>query len=323
VSNEAANSPLVVQFMTAFNKLKDWSDDDPRGLAELASNDESICDLCTHLYDCAVELRDAELASTQAFTSSTNQAFRSAFRDFEERYEQALMWIALAQSRKTGQPVRFASASLPHDVQGEFAKYIGSRRSVSMQGLMIAVKIHEAELNQTLEKLRGRSDDEPPIVEDALETWDQLETSVGLDLQGAFRRRELLPFTLPSQMLSGKNYDSKIMSLLGNLEDAQRAFVFGAMRAAVGLMRSTMEATLRDHYGAKGKGLSDYINDTASRLPPAANKDRLHNLRLLANAILHLNPDVHEGSKKWDEVRLESEIVSFMKALRALIEGAK
>jgi hypothetical protein len=111
--------------------------------------------------------------------------------------------------------------------------------------------------------------------------------------------------------------------MLKNLQQAHDAFVFGATYAALALMRSIMEAVLRDHYRAEGKDLSDRIYNARSRLPPSANAAALHRLRKLANAILHLDREKDEDLSSLDEVKLEKEIISLLFVLRALIEGVK
>ncbi|WP_155889374.1 DUF4145 domain-containing protein [Cucumibacter marinus] len=111
--------------------------------------------------------------------------------------------------------------------------------------------------------------------------------------------------------------------MLTNLQQAHDAFVFGAPHAAIALMRSILEAVLRDHYAAKGKDLEERIRNARRRLPPGANEGALHRLRKLANVILHLDRQKDEGLIKMDEVRLEKEVVSLLFVLRALIEGVK
>ena len=111
--------------------------------------------------------------------------------------------------------------------------------------------------------------------------------------------------------------------MLKNLQEAHDAFVFGATHAALALMRSIMEAVLRDHYRADGKDLSERNRNACHRLPPGANEEALHRLRKLANAILHLDREKDEGLLNMDEVRLEKEVVLLRFVLRALIEGAK
>ena len=111
--------------------------------------------------------------------------------------------------------------------------------------------------------------------------------------------------------------------MLKNLQQAHDAFVYGATYAALALMRSIMEAVLRDHYRVEGKDLSERIRNARGRLPRGASEPALNRLRKLANAILHLDRDKDEGLPTMDEVRLEKEIVSLLFVLRALIEGAK
>jgi hypothetical protein len=80
------------------------------------------------------------------------------------------------------------------------------------------------------------------------------------------------------------------MSVLKNLQQAHDAFIFGAPFATLALMRSIMEAVLRDHYGAQGDDLRERINNARAHLPSQANVLRLHQLRKLANTVLHLDP---------------------------------
>jgi formylmethanofuran dehydrogenase subunit D len=145
----------------------------------------------------------------------------------------------------------------------------------------------------------------------------------GLDLRGVFRRRALVPFVLVPRSIAAKHGSAEKLSMLKNLQQAHDAFVFGASYAALALMRSIMEAVLRDHYRADGKDMNERIQNARRQLPPGANDAALHRLRKRANAILHLDQEKDEGLPELDEVRLEKEIVSLLFVLRALIEGAK
>jgi hypothetical protein len=132
----------------------------------------------------------------------------------------------------------------------------------------------------------------------------------------------LVPFVLIPRHVAAKYGNAKALSMLKNLQQAHDAFVFGTPFAAVALMRSIMEALLRDHYWAEGEDLSERINQASKRLPRGANAAALHRLRRLANAILHLEPEKDEGLPKIEPIQLEKEIVSLLLVLRGLIEGA-
>ena len=160
-------------------------------------------------------------------------------------------------------------------------------------------------------------------INDGIAAWERLRDDTGFDLRGVFRRRALSPFVLVPRGVAAKHGSAEKLSMLANLQQAHDTFVYGATFGALALMRSIMEAVLRDHYGAEGADLSERIRNARGRLPPRANEAALHRLRKLANAVLHLEPGRDEGLSKMDDERLEKEIVSLLFALRALIEGAK
>jgi hypothetical protein len=153
-------------------------------------------------------------------------------------------------------------------------------------------------------------------IEDGVGTWRRLAAEAGFDLRGIFRRRELVPFVLIPRHVSNHHGEEEKLSLLTHLKQAHDAFVFGVPFAALALLRSIMEVTLRKHYQAEGKDLKEQI-DNCRGLPPGAPRQALNRLRLLANNVLHFNNE---------RVRLpthfEKELLSLLYVLRALIEGA-
>jgi len=85
-----------------------------------------------------------------------------------------------------------------------------------------------------------------------------------------------------------------------------------------------MEIVLRDHYGAQGDDLKlfERINNSRKLLPSSANAEALHRLRMIANAVLHLDIERNEALPKLKPVELEKEILRLLRVLRDLIEGA-
>ena len=167
------------------------------------------------------------------------------------------------------------------------------------------------------------SEDDVPKIEDSIAAWEDLKQNMGFDLPGVFRRRDLIPFVLVPRQAAAKQVSAEKLSALTNLQEAHDAFVYGAYFAALALMRSIMEAVLRDHYGAEGKDLSERIRSARNRLPRGANEAALHRLRKLANAVLHLGCEKDEDLPMMNAERLKKEIVSLLFVLRALIEGTK
>ena len=167
-------------------------------------------------------------------------------------------------------------------------------------------------------------------MEDGLEAWKKLRDNCGLDARGVFRRHELIPFVLVPHRIAAQHENTKKLPMLENLRQAHEAFKFGAPRAALALLRSIVEAVLRDHYLAEGTHLDELI-DNARGLPGGANKTALHYLRKLANAILHLTPKSQQNVtdkgvaqlEAMDEKQFEVGMVYLFGIVRALIEGVK
>ena len=309
------DSAEVVNFMTLFNRLKDWSDD-PGGLKVFAAGDESVKDLCNKLSFAAYLLKRSERQARTLIAAPANPAFILARRDYEEHYEEILadIWLSdlLPDLDDAGH------SSLPKaDRRWENADNEAKERA---GGIVWAIEFARDQIEQ-----EHRWIDQPEFAEriqDGIDAWERLSEETGFDLHGVFRRRELVPFVLVPRQVSNKHGSAEKLSMLKNLQQAHDAFVFGASFAALALMRSVMEAVLRDHYGAVGKNLEQLISNATSRLPRGASAQRLHRLQDLANAILHIDRDRDQGLPKMDEVRLEKEIVSLLFVLRALIEGA-
>lgn len=317
MSKPGKDTPEVVEFMALFAKLKDWSDDDPEGLSDFAASDESVKDLCTKLSFAAHFLRMNERRARVLFAAPVDPAFLASWRDYEERYESTVtdVWLSdLLPGLVNAEPSRVPKADLQWDNANDEA---------SEQAGAIEEAIDFAQFNADQE---DRWIDQPDFIEriqDGIAAWERLRQDTGFDLHGVFRRRALVPFVLVPRQIAAKHGSAETLSMLKNLQQAHDAFVFGATYAALALMRSIMEAVLRDHYRAEGNDLSERIRNARGRLPPGANEGALHRLRKLANAILHLDREKDQGLPKMDEVRLEKEIVSLLFVLRALIEGAK
>lgn len=160
------------------------------------------------------------------------------------------------------------------------------------------------------------------VAKDAFDFWETLKARSGLDIRGVLRRRALIPFVLFPRHVSARQSNTDLPSIYRNLRQAHEAFVFGASFAALALMRSVMEMTLREHYDAKGSNLRERIDGVSTSLPPRANAAALHRLRELANEVLHGRRfgSVHQPIA--ETRKLEREIVSLLFVLRALVEGA-
>ena len=78
------DSPEAVVFMAKFKELKNWSDDTPDELIELAVKDVSVKDLCVQVDFAAVAFKQDELRSPEPFVAPVSPAFQKAWRDYEK-----------------------------------------------------------------------------------------------------------------------------------------------------------------------------------------------------------------------------------------------
>jgi hypothetical protein len=305
----------VSNFMALFAKVKDWSDDDPAGLLNLAQDDESVAKLCDRLFEAAIKLKKGERQARQLFASPTDPTFAAAWRDYEKRFHAVIAGIMFYEL-VGGLPE--TSGESPADVAWANADFDGEEWGRGIQSM-----INFAD-GLAIRRAWELSSDDYDSVRNGREAWDRLTADGGLDLRGVFRRRELVPFVLIPRQVGNKWGSTEKLSLLQNLQQAQEAFIFGAPFAALAMMRSVAEAVLHYHYGAEGEVLSKRINDAHSRrlLPKGVSAERLHRLRKLARAVLHLDSGDDESMRRLDDARLEKEIVSLLQLLRMLIEGA-
>lgn len=322
MSKSGKDSGEVIEFMTLFKRLKYWCDDAPEELADLAKTDASVKDLCNRLYAVAQDLHRVETSEPASFTAPVSPDLVDSWRDYEQRYELTLFEI---ESWDAGTRfIEFPPGFFDSDLRWLAADAIGAEYAMNIGAMVLAAEILADQANSVLSRLpNGNSDEDPPTIQKGLEAWKRLTETVGLDLRGVLRRRQLVPFVMIPRHVAKKYGSAERLSMLRNLEQAHYAFVFGATHAALGLMRSIMESVLRDHYRAEGKDLNERIRNARSRLPPGANEAALHRLRKLANAILHLDREKGEGLPITVDVHLEKETVSLLFVLRDLIEGAK
>jgi hypothetical protein len=311
------DSSETFEFMKLFADLIDWSDDRPEELVEFAANDQSVKDLCIKLSFAAFELKMSERRTRELFAAPVDPSFQAAWRVYEERYDAAVSDVWLGEILREFEPSERDRVSKA-DLDWENADFEGRNKASHIE---LVFDFAQFNIDQD-----GSWGDQTGYVEDVkrgISDWEQFKLDTGIDLARIIRRRELVPFVLVPRKVSANHGGSESLSILKSLQQAHDAFIYGANFAALALMRSIMEAVLRDHYQADGERLDDRIHSARKRLPPAASEAALHRLRKLANAVLHLDHGKDQGLARFDEVRLEKEIVSLLFVLRALIEGVK
>ncbi|WP_372624366.1 hypothetical protein [Falsiroseomonas sp.] len=275
-------------------------------------------DLCIDLFVAANLLRMNERRVRALLLAPADPKFIAAWRDYENRYERVVsdVWLSDLLPELSGAAAGKAGRA---DLEWDNADEEASEQAGSIEKAIEFARSN-ADQDHRWDELQSKFVER---VQDGLAAWDWLKQDAGFDLRGVFRRRAIVPFVLVPRRIAAKHSSAEKLSLLKNLEQAHDAFVFGAPYAALALMRSVVEAVLRDHYRAEGRDLSESIRNARGRLPRHANEAALHRLRKLANAVLHLDGEDDQGLRRMDEVRLEKEIVSLLFVVRALVEDVR
>ena len=193
-----------------------------------------------------------------------------------------------------------------------------SKRGVRAGGIEEALDFANEEAHQDVD-FGGHRDYPEGFAQgivDGVSEWNRLRQETGFDLEGVFRRRDLVPFVMVPRHVSSHHGEQEGLSLLTNLRQAHEAFVFGVPFAALALMRSILEVVLTMHYRSSGENLEKTIDNVCS-LPAGVWKWQLHKMRKLSNDVLHVNKDRARLPRE-----MERELVLFLDLLRKLIEGA-
>ncbi|MEI9889701.1 MAG: hypothetical protein WDN45_02815 [Caulobacteraceae bacterium] len=240
--------------------------------------------------------------------------FIKAWRDFEARYDEHIddvMWFGLLPEllqELRGDEVRHGPTHIWERADGA--------AEVEARAIELALDFTSDQLDQDRDFPDGFSEE----LEDGLKAWGRLRHDWDFDLQGVFRRRQLVPFVLIPRQVAAKIAEADQLSLTARLKQAHDAFVFGVPWAAIAMMRSITESVLTEYYGASQEDLIDKIDAARPLLPEIANPAALHRLRKAANGILHAGPSKAQAPRSIAERELE--VVSLLGVVRALIEGA-
>jgi hypothetical protein len=148
----------------------------------------------------------------------------------------------------------------------------------------------------------------------ALGAFDYLTDSIGLDIQGVFRRLRKLPVIFIPTHVSNRCGASEKGSLSHLLDDAVRAYVFGAPAAAIAMCRAAYETVRKEHYR---RGELENVLVHASREYDFVSKDNIKFLVDSANRVMHNYSNTQRLTKEDDRI-----IVNFLATVKFLIQRA-
>lgn len=290
-------------FLVAFQELKNATDDSPSVLEGLWEGRPDLQELCDRLNGYRLSFDIAEERTSVAFTPHVPAAAVKARRDYEDRWQSVVAHIA--------------NREFMADLDEIFPNGLGDEEpdndplGSEIDGWQNVARRDARNIERAISYVVGlRSwDDDNDLewVDEAEQSWDRLIEVVGLDLQGAFWRRNAIPHTLfPSHV--SKRYGSEKSSIYRRLHDAARAFTFGAYLAALAMQRSVMEQLLKRHWNAErgDPANANFVDQSQS--------SRASRLRRLGNEALHREIDQLMDKK------LERAVIKNFLLLRELIE---
>ncbi|OYZ14129.1 MAG: hypothetical protein B7Y35_10075 [Sphingomonadales bacterium 28-64-96] len=301
------------RFLAAFARLKAAVSDDPGQLAAAAEGNPDLQSLCDELAQLVKGFEAVEDWSRFAFSHNIPVAAAEARREYEERWRSAVTDVA---NREVNAMFADMLADLLADVHldddgGTAPPYDALKYDMGAwqdEAADEAARI-ERIIDYAFDRLSLDDDGDLPWLESSLEAWNRLVKACGLNIEGALWRRRALPHVLvPSHV--AKHYGKSKASLYRRLDQAGKAFVFGAPLAALALQRAVIEEVLATHWGAeKGK-----VQD--ANLPELAWDARATRLKRLANEALHGDPETLRPEQ------LDRAIIENFGLLRLLIEKA-
>jgi hypothetical protein len=292
-------------FLIAFQDLKNAIDNSPSALDEQWKDRDDLKELCDRLDGYRRSFDIAEEWTAVSFTPHVPAAASKARREFEEHW-QALVariadrnfWVLFGDLFPDGiVDVEPTDDPLGREIEGW---QYGARND--------AENIKHA-FAYLIDRRSWDEDGDFDWVDETERSWDRLIKIVGLDLKGAFWRRNAIPHILfPSHV--SNHYGPEKASIYRRLHDAARAFTFGAPFAALAMQRAVLEQLLKGHWGsAKG-----WVRD--ANLPTLALDARAERLKRVGDQALHGDPE------KLSTDELDRQIIRNFLLLRELIEGA-
>ncbi|MGH7037390.1 MAG: hypothetical protein ACREE4_12325 [Stellaceae bacterium] len=146
-----------------------------------------------------------------------------------------------------------------------------------------------------------------------------LINTIGLNIYSVFRRWRRVPVVFMPAHVSNRYGASTKGSLLHLLDDAVRAYVFGAPAAAIAMCRAALETVLKRHYG-HGQWENVKLGQLvilASQQYDFIQEKRITSLVQKANRIVHGYDQVDRLSDEDDRA-----ILNFLKTVKFLIQRA-
>lgn len=268
-----------VLFATAFQRLRDYVDDDPDYLEQNWRNEPELTSLMTSVSGAYRSIQIAEEWSSVLFAADVPATQVKLRRDYERR------WKRIVDAADDWWLMELIRDLLP---SGEVTEKVSAAERQLAANKEAAE--HEAgQLKIAFEVLKERfsdSEDDLEWLMPAERAWDTLQIACRLDVQEALWKRRSLPFTLIPQHIS-RQHSTTSTALYRLIDQAARSYIFGAPLACLALQRSIIEQVLRRHFQGRGPKLADVIQSLRGKHLDDLFIKQLEKIREAGNAALH------------------------------------
>jgi hypothetical protein len=339
----AAGLNLLEEFVTLFNNLKEAAGNTPERVPIFYKDSKAIRDALEslHAFLARTDLKRRVFHGRKLFRTQRAAGFESAWKEYDAKWRFQVIWPeasldvppdldellasldadvepdpSTAQDGKpwTGEQIEpeppIAEAE-PDGPDPEFEDSFDPRSHDG--GAAIELGITQLEIEADSHGYAGNS------CRLALGAYDYLTETIGLNIRSVFRRWRKVPVVFVPAHVSNRYGATDKGSLLHLLNDAVRAYVFGAPAAAVAMCRAALETVLKRHYG------HDQWEDVklgqlvvlASQRYDFVQEKRITPLVQKANRILHDYAQADRISPDDDRT-----ILNFLKTVKFLIQRA-
>lgn len=327
------------RFLSLFSRLKDEAGGDPERMVVFYSQKRGLKQAADDLahYVTWGDFKRRVLHSGKKWHDAVPDGFLEEWDDFEANWDLKLfdLWLPLdlsslgiaevagnqpaAKVPRLAGPSDFEEGEPPDDWDTHFDPSFHDGGKALDRAFWAARELSD-EVGSEHEGALARASSV------GLEAWDYLENTIGFSTDEVFRRWRKVPVIYVPEHVSRQSGWPRSGAVYQLLDDAIRAYVFGAPAASIAMCRAVLEMVLKEHYDIVDRraasrhdrepGLGELIV-LADAKYDFIQGDRLKKLSGQANTILHSFQSREPLSAADDQV-----IIAFMKTLKFLIQRA-
>ena len=296
----------IINFLHTFSALKAKMKDNPRRLAWMSSQSSEVALLVMDLYIAHSRMNDLFETSPSKGIDRVPQGFNHLWHDFKENWATNIEKVVQNWLNKIVENLKEHSEGSSEAGDPELDRPNFDPLTENPADII-------ANMFWLSETIADSWDDE--VGDDqrkAVQAWDWFRDTVGLDLSMvATRWRSVQPIFIPPHVADAYAA-SEAISLYALLDQAVKAYVYGASGAAIAMCRALTELILKKQYGCDRSKLNlEQIVILAEERYAWMKDLDLHAKRTCANAVLHRNRRA-----------TDDEVVNWLKTLKTLIERA-